>query len=281
MNKEKIEYIAKVKKLEKLFDILVEIIERNKGQKITSWDKDYLNHLSIKFCFHLSSILKLLPTSKLYIPILDANLFDFSSICVLTRSMIETFMKFLYVLKDKDDPTLHELKFLVLEHHSEKKRLNFLKLNNVTMNDAIKELENEVKKLWEKIKNNPRFDNFTKVSKEIRKGKKAFLFSDEDICNSYNISIDYYKVIFQYLSQYTHPLPFGIKQMSQLSNSIDEIYILLNPDLDYCINFCHLMIHHYLTEVDKTKYPLPDKLKTDMEQSFYITSNFSEITFDH
>jgi len=275
------EYIITVRELEKLFETLVEITERNTGQRITSWDIGYLNHLSIKFCFHLSSILKLLPESKLYTPILNAALFDFSSICVLSRSMIETFLKILYVLKENENHNLQDLKFLVFEYHSEKKRLNLLNLNNVKKKDTIKKLEDETKELWEKIKSNPRFVKFSKISKGIRKGRIAFLFSDEDICNYYNISSDYYKVIFQYLSQYTHPLPFGAKQMSQLSESIDDIQLLLNPDLKYCIVFSHLFIHYYLSEIDKTKYQLSNKLKTDMMQSFYITKNFSKITFDH
>ncbi len=69
--------------------------------------------------------------------------------------------------------------------------------------------------------------------------------------------------------------------MAQLSHSVDEIYILLNPDLDYCIVFCHLMIQHYLKKVDITKYKISDKLKDDIDQSFYIISNFSKITFDN
>lgn len=281
MKKENIEYIVKVKKLEELFEILVEIIERNKGQKITSWDKGYLNHLSIKFCFHLSSILKLLPESKLYMPILNAKLFDFSSICVLSRSMIETFIKLLYILKENSDPHLQNLKFLVFEYHSEKKRLNLLKLNNYRMNKAIKELEDQVKELWEKIKENPRFNKFEKRSKETIKGRRAFLFSDEEICNNYNISNEYYNMIFQYLSQYIHPLPFGTKQMTQLSESIDDIYILINPCLDHCINFTHLMIHYYLLSLDNTKFQLSDEMISETELSLYISKKFSEHIFDH
>ena len=117
--------------------------------------------------------------------------------------------------------------------------------------------------------------------KKIKKGNKAFLFSDEEICNNFDISIDYYRIIFQYLSQYTHPLPFGVKQMMQLSNSIDEIFTILNPDLDYCITFCHLMIHYFLTEVDISKYNLPDHMKADMDKSMFFSSNYSKITFDH
>jgi uncharacterized protein DUF5677 len=276
LEKDVVKYNNSVLELEALFEVFFKLVERNEGLEINSWEIEYLNGLCVKFSFHLSSILKLLPGSKFYLPIYDISLIDYSSVCVLSRSMIETFFKLLYILMYNEDTSLKAFKHLILEYHSEKKRLILLKYNRFTDNKKFEILDKEVKDLWEKIIGNSQFPNFEKFSKHIKKANRAFLFSDEEICDFYDFSLEYYKMIFQYLSQYIHPMPYGLKQLYKLSESINDIYLLLNTTLTYCIVFVHLMIHYCVDKVDRADFQLPTKLISDIESSFYIIRNFSK-----
>lgn len=235
MDKSRINYYNLYQEYEVLMNLSISISENtfNKGCKknveVASW-------LYTKVITHIFSIYKLLPRSPF-----DNNskneIWDISSIAVLTRTIIDTYYVLYYIGVDEIEESLFDFRLLVFQYHSEHKRLQKIKLMNLDKN-KYQNIELEFSKLKEELIKNEYFNKFdNELKRQIKKGKKAILLTNTEMSDLCGVSKDYYNLIFKDLSSYVHSYPFAINKLSSFragnNVSLDELGLIVEYSLVY------------------------------------------------
>ena len=262
MNKK---YLESVKDFEDLFKFAIKLSKDTHGREVDTRRKEVASFIFTKICLHCASILRILPKSSFSQTKNEFEVWDYTSLAVLTRSVIDAYYVFYYLCSDEITVDEREFRFLVWDYHSENRRLKQLKLIGSEHKD-LPDIEKNVLKLKDKVKAHK---NLSVLEKNFRKGivrgEIPFILTNLDIAKSAGINEQYHKASYMYLSSYIHTFPFAISQTSAIKN-LDQIIELAKPILDQCFGYLCLCIRDFIILFPDQKVylvgALQEKIKT-------------------
>lgn len=254
-------YSESLKTLEELCKIAIELSNATSGRTVDSWQKEYGSHIFGNICMKIVSILKLLPKSSFYQTVNNVEFWDMSSVCILTRSLIEAYNVFYYLSIDETDKDGLEFRYLFWNLSEDCERLNMLEQINSKNTEVSRRNMEEFK---EKIKNN---EFYKKCDKKIFNERKKYgiFLTNNQISEKAGI-INYYKSTYKYLSNYVHICPLSISQIAAFkANDAESIGILTTVINEATAYFC-LCIRDFVKlfpdQVDKLNPQVAETIET-------------------
>jgi hypothetical protein len=165
--------------------------------------------LFTKFCTYSVSIMKLSPKPS---QIGENAIWDFGSIAVLTRSLIECYLVFFYLCIEKCASDEWDAKIKLMNLHdyiSREKMFNAMGENDLPDKDTIK--QNVILEL----KSNSWFQKLDeKKQKHFLKGNTAFFKSQDEIVESSGGNVSDFRWVYRFLSNNTHSFPMGFYRIA-------------------------------------------------------------------
>jgi len=206
-----------------------------------------------KILLHILSILRILPHSS-FSKGNSKQIWDVSSIAVLSRTVIESYLSFFYLSIDNIPDTERELRFAVWDYYSDKiiaDKVEIINPNNLQL-PSIRLRFSESWKYFEKQLNDFLTANSNtkkEVADKIKKIKKAktFLILDKyKILKRAGIGEIYLKLVYNYLSQYIHSASLALNTM-RLKPSSYELMIIFTKILEDNIIFAAHAIRDFFS----------------------------------
>jgi hypothetical protein len=188
--KERKKYISKLKELEFLFNIG----EKGSNKILKEFPefkerrKEEGTFLFSKILLHILSILRILPQSS-FSKGNSREIWDVSSVAVLSRAVIESYLSFFYLSIDDIPDAERDLRFAVWDYYSDKTIADKVKIINPN-NPQLSRIRSRFSESWESFENQLNdflTDNSNtekEVADKIKKLKKARIFL---ILNKYEI----------------------------------------------------------------------------------------------
>ena len=169
------DYSQNFNDLEFLFSEAFKLSVRTTGRKVKTEREEIGSYIFVKIVFTLKAILKLLPKSPLTRPH-DKNIefWDISSVNALTRSLIDTYNVFYYLIVDDIPKNEIEFRFALWKYHSEVERLKMLQLIG-SRSPKLQNLDSQINTLKNELLENSFYKGLkAKVQKNLEKGEKEF-----------------------------------------------------------------------------------------------------------
>jgi len=278
------EYLRDLRKLESLCKTASKLSIATSGREVSTWREAYGSHIFGKICVTGIAILKLLPKSVFYFSPKGFEIWDISSVCVLVRSLIDTYNIFYYLIIEEVDNVELEFRFVLWNLHSETERLKMLELSK-SKSEKLEKIRKDIESFKEKLKDNKFYQRLDlKERRKYYAGEKGIFLKNTDISRNAGINPDYYKSIYKYLSQYVHTYPFSISQITQFKASDTESQKLFEPIIEYCTGYLGLSIRDFLKKFPDQSVNTPPEITKIIEDWEYIMknifSNSSEVTPD-
>jgi len=248
-------YIRRLKELEFLFNIgekgsnkiLEEFPEFKERRRAEG------TFLFSKILLHILSILRILPQSS-FSKGSSREIWDVSSVAVLSRAVIESYLSFYYLSVDDIPDTERKLRFEVWDYYCDKIIVNSIKVINPN-SPKLSEIRIRFTGLWESFENqlNKFVINNSRTEKEvadkmrrIKKGKTFLILDKYKILARAGIGEGYLKVTYSYLSQFTHSTSFASNTM-RFKPSDHELMIIFRMIVEHNINFAAYAIRDFFT----------------------------------
>ncbi len=257
-------YLESVQNLETLFKFVVRLSNDTHGRQVETRRIEVASEIFTKICLHLSSMLKLIPKSSYFCPSKELVIWDYTSIVILVRAIIDAYYVMYYLTIDEVNSNEIDFRFLVWDYHSENRRLKLLELIG-SKRKEIPEIKKNVEDLRSKVKSHPNFLKLEKnLLKGIARGEIPFVLTNTEIALKAGISEHYHKASYMYLSSYIHTFPYSISQTSAVENT-DQIPMLLKPYIDQCYGYICLCIRDFVIHVPDQKVYIVKELQEKIE----------------
>lgn len=237
-------YLKRVKELDFLYSEAFELSVRTSGRVDASKKEEIAELIFAKIVLTTRAILKILPNSQQYCDTENKKVWDISSIAILIRGLIESYLVFYYLCIDNISRNEFEFRYKLWIYHSEKEREKMLKtigssgerLNNLSKNVMILK-ENVEKDIF-----------FKKLNKEGKKRAKKYGMdlTNKQIAIRSGIRENYFKAVYSNLSNYVHVRSFSIAQLSKFEVYDSESINVIKVFIEYCIAFLCLSIRDYI-----------------------------------
>ena len=183
--------------------------------------------LFAKLCSHARAMLSLAPIAPLGRKPPLMELWDVSSMAVLSRAVIDTYYVFFYLSVEEVEKELREFRFLVWDYHAEHRRLKKLQLIK-SQSPQLSEIEENIEKLKDAIVASPIYlKKSPETQRKLRNGELGIFATNTMLSESAGIKPDYYKATYMYLSSYVHAYPFSLQQLAQFKAGDDDSLLLI------------------------------------------------------
>lgn len=93
-------YSARVKTFETLVQTIINLSLRTSSKQVNTWEEDIGLGIFGRICTISFSLLKLVPESETYKKNHTLDLWDYSSICILTRTLLDSYLIFYHYCID-------------------------------------------------------------------------------------------------------------------------------------------------------------------------------------
>lgn len=153
------------------------------------------------------SLLRVIPGSRFTAP---EELFDFSSFCSISRSLIEAANLHWYYCIESTDTETSNFRFYLYDFHDLKSTIQICNFfgGEETGLDPLQERYNELKNI---IKDSQIFKNLLpEVQRQILKGRKCSDINQPEIANNRRLNVDMFNSIYKILSTNAHSTPSAI-----------------------------------------------------------------------
>lgn len=263
-------YLNSLNNYEVLSKTAIFLSKENYGKKANNFREEYGSWIFGKICLHTIAIQKLLPDSTFFHKINGKKVWDLASICSLSRSLIETYNVFHYLIIEDIDPNELEFRRILWELHSECERLEMLKLIKSKAPEITKIIE-DIAQYKSKLINNKFFKGLEhKTQKKFRNGKSGIFKTNSQISENAGINPDYYKAVNKYLSNFVHTYPFAIIQLSLFRAGDKESLERIKTVIDYCKHYLCLAIRDFLKLCPELKIYISNEIFVMIEDAEYI-----------
>lgn len=208
-----------------LLDLYVRVVEATKGIKYDddeSW-KGQAGPLAVKLAMHLLTILYLADgTRPSRIGNLQVNFVDHSSIKVLTRAALETFLAFSHLILTPETPHARRFRLRVWELGGLRERERF----PATLPESKAVLERErgqLKRLAKQIEDDPIFSTLTpEERKRARRGEWRLTKQWRDLAVAAEINEQQFDALYRYLCSYAHSGSLSLLQIDQAADRPEQ-----------------------------------------------------------
>jgi len=173
----------------------------------------YASVLFTALCSRAMSLAILAPRSSLATKAVD--FWDYTSLAILTRSLLELRLSFYYLCTEQCDPPEWECRLSLFNlHDCESRRLLFLSLPTEERDDPG--FEEQLAELRDRLRHN----SFFRALPEKRQGRMltgryAFLSSRQDIAVKAGVDESLYRWFYRFLSAHVHGLPLSFYRMGK------------------------------------------------------------------
>ena len=214
-------------------------LSRALANKEAPLDRDfYGDRVFSKLLCHAITLRRIIPTGLTPEQEGHTELWDISSACAITRSLIECFDALFYISIEELAEPERQFRVLLWDLHSEERRLKKLELIQSKSPEVI-DIKNRVAELRKKVIEHNNYnilDNGAK--KKIEKGESpAFYLSHSERNKRAKINHNYYNACIMFLSAYVHTFPFSINQLMQFKAGDNESLRLMSLPVQYSIGF--------------------------------------------
>jgi hypothetical protein len=203
---------------------------------------------------------------------------DFSSISILTRAALESYLTFNHIFVAPSTEEDKELRYLCWDMAGIIEREDY-----PTRNPEFKQRKHdeqvEKHELLDRIKNNPFFKKLSSDGKKrVQKGNWRIFKQWHDLAREAKLSEEYFKVTYSYLSSYCHSGRLSIMQIEQSNN--------LNTQRDLCDTLIQMniviiarLIHDYIDFMPDCKTSFESNLEAvKYTELFYKLGSMIDLT---
>jgi len=266
-------YLKDLRTLETLYKTAMKLSLITTGREVNTWRESYGSHIFSKICLTGIAILKLLPKRAFNMAPVDLEIWDISSVCILARSLIDTYNVFHYLIIEKVDKDELEFRFVLWNLHDVSERIKGLELMK-SKRSEMNNLKQNLQNLREKLKNNNFYQKIdSKKQKDFIKGDKGIFLTNAKISENAGINPNYYRVAYKYLSQYVHTYPFSISQMAKFRAVDSESLALLHGVVGYCTGYLSVSIRDFLKVFPDQSMNIPHSIIEIIKEWEFIMKN--------
>jgi hypothetical protein len=141
------------------------------------------------------------------------QIWDMSSLCVLARGIIETYLALAYMIRETESPDGRGFRLLWWNWHENNERLWLLQVHG-SKNPEVNNIRSRRDEAARKILNCKQYGSLsTQLKKKFGKGDglaPALLESNLEIAKAAGIHPSQFKIAYKYLSQFAHSQPMAI-----------------------------------------------------------------------
>lgn len=268
MEEDKKNYLDKISIYEILINKAMNLSCNTFGKKVDTWEEQIASDFFGRICIIGFSLLKLIPESELYRRINAIEIWDYSSICILTRSLLDTYLIFYHFCIDIPTDE-HERKFkkLFWDYFIDYKRIKNLELIKSAHPDlSVLKERNAIE--FQTIQANPYFCLLSdKLQKTIKNCERFQIPTNTEIAMKAGFEADFYKSTYDYLSRYIHSDSFCIDQISVFKAGNSEAYNSIGTVLYYLIIIVSLSIRDFIKICPELENNIDDFIKETIKLS--------------
>jgi len=272
-----IKYLQDLRTLEGLCKTAMDLSISTYGQEVPTWREEYGSDIFGKICVTSIAILKLLPKSEFYFAPKGQEIWDISSVSVLSRSLIDSYNIFHYLIIEKVDKDELEFRFILWKLHSECERLKMLEFIKST-HTGLDKLKQYIESRRKELKDNRFYQRLDlEKQKDLIKGRKGIFLTNAKISENAGINPDYYRSVYKYLSQYIHTYPFSISQIAIFRAGDVKSLQLFVSIIGYCTGYLGLSIRDFLKVVpDQSKNITSEVTNTIQDWEYIMKFEFKD-----
>lgn len=205
--------MSKLTDLHSNFDLIAEIgydlSQHFDGVNTDDRRKKVSTYYLAKVIPECMSLLKIVPKSRLK----KGQVFDFPSICSISRNLIEASNLHWYYCVESISPEEEKFRFLLYDYHDNRTVYRL----GIFLGDTPEELssvEREKEQILSSVDQSPIFQALGDEDKrQIVKGRKCAHLSHEQIAKRRGLDVDHFNGIYKLLSSNVHSTPAALSSM--------------------------------------------------------------------
>ncbi len=239
-------YTEAIDTFERLFEKAMQLSIITSGRSGVTWQQEYGSHIFTKIVLTALAILRLLPKSKYSKPFVVAEVWDISSVSVLSRSLIETYHIFYYLIVQPVNNEEREFRFFVWQFHAEVERLKMLQLIQ-SKDPAMDSIRSNIENLRSRVVSHAFLSRLdAKKQKRVTDGEIGILLDNARISESAGLEPDYFRARYKYLSNWIHTFPYSVTQIATFKAGDSESLNLLTVVSNYSSAYLGLAMRDFI-----------------------------------
>lgn len=216
------------------------------GRPVEERSVELASHIFGKLCVHACAALALAPKGPLGGPAPSTELWDVSSMAVLTRAVVDAYFIMFYLAVDEVDQETREFRFILWDYHSETQRFKQLRLFKSEHPD-VKAVERKVTAFKERLtRHSVYLSQEPNRQKDLRKPKKAMDSTNSILAERAGIDPDYCNAVYVYLSNYVHTHGFALTQLAKFQAGTPEALREIKVVVEFMTGFLCLGVRDFL-----------------------------------
>ncbi len=262
MEKEIHVYIEKVKTYELLVNKAMNLSCKTFGKSVETWEEQIASDLYGRICAISFSLLKLIPESEIHKRINAVELWDYSSICILSRTLLDSYLIYYhYCIDIPGNESEREFKKMFWDYYIDFKRIKNLELMKSQHPDlAVIKARNA--KECQTIKANIYFNSLSDgIKRKIDNCEIFQIPNNTEIASKAGFETGFYKSTYDYLSRYVHSDSYCIDQIAIFKAGSDDAYHLIGTVLYYLIIILSLSIRDFVKICPEMQNQIDDFIK--------------------
>lgn len=213
----------------------IELLNAQAGHKVKNERENYGEKIFGKMVCHAISLQRLLPSLN---PSSDKEIWDISGQYALSRTILESYEAFAYIVLGELSEEEIECRVLAWKLHAEERRLQMLNLIGSKI-PAILNIEKEIAQHRSELLKKE-FEPYIPKNAlgKIKKGDcPDYLIPRNMRLSAGNIDVDYFKAALMQLSSHVHSHPFSLHQLFEFKAGSDEAFTLVKVGAQYACGF--------------------------------------------
>lgn len=212
------------------------LVDSVAGRTTDSVVPDLASRLFIKQTLHTAAILAISPDFKGASEDTGFRL-DPSSVAVLARSVLETYLTFFYLCTEPVEEDERTFRLAVWEHHDLKSRQKGRRNANPS-DSELPEFDRLVGGAFAKVSAFQAFRDLpTALHKNIRSGRDALLLTNQEIAQRAGIHPTRYRDDYIHMSSFAHSGPLALAQIRDCYSRPDVIAMLIAADFKTVVGY--------------------------------------------
>jgi len=252
----------KVTALESLWACGMDLSVHHQG-KPCEWQEYVASMVFTKSVLNAGSLLRVTPSSRFCSSIDGIVAWDLCSVASIARNIIETYLTLHYFCQSLSD-TEWQLRKLVWQFHEISERVA-MATACIPNSGLLAKANTEQKKVKSALIGNPDFQKLpTSLQNGILKCRRSRLLSNEELCVSAGISVNYHKGMFKYLSNHTHTSPFSISDLDSVRTAQPDTICAFNVAVDTALGHTALALRDFSKMFQSPKHLIAETAVTQI-----------------
>lgn len=255
-------YLEKVKTYEFLVNKAMNLSCKTYGKEVDAWEKQIASDLFGRICAIGFSLLKLIPESEIHISTNAVKVWDYSSICILSRSLLDSYLIYYhYCIDIPENESEREFKKMFWDYYIDFKRIKNLDLIKSQHPDLAVIKERNANE-FQNINANIYFNSFSNgIKRKIESCEIFQIPNNTEIATKAGFEADFYKSTYDYLSRYVHSDSYCIDQIAIFKAGTEDAYHLIGTILYYLIIIMSLSIRDFIKICPELENNIDDFIK--------------------